>query len=395
MTGARALLLLAGFLTPFSYAGVGVVFFGEVFMALLAPWIILHNSQDRRFWIRPVFGLAFALTATIVGYAVSDLVNQTTFDNIIRGWGRLFFMTATVLFLYGLLYRRPADLWWFCLGMCCGDLLHVLTAEQTAGLWKRGYGIPLTLLAVLFVPALVRRVGAIAASVVFVGLAATHVMLDFRSFSGLSLILGLIIVFKTSDAWAKWRPIRIAMATVAGLAVVAYFYWDSEHLYDIRRQDSNAFRSSAYITAVRAVLERPLSGYGSWSFNPDLQWSFEQTLIERGSQLTARFDAHSQILQAWYEGGLFGTFFFVYLGYHLVRNTRYLVRERSFDRMLLVYMFFLTIGVWDLFMSPFAGSLRLRISIIATIFLMLEQERIQILVLKHRIVVARHALVAN
>lgn len=375
----RLLLVCVGAASSFGFSSIGVVFYGEVAMAILAPWYMLHQLRRKDFVSSQSLLLLAALMVTAVGYVVADLVNRTEFENAVRGWGRLLFILTNIVFLYSTCFNRPADLRWFCLGCLAGDLALAIISPDSGYLWKFGYGVPLTLLAVLALSSNWRRCNAAVGAGLLLGLASMHMLLDFRSFSVLCVLLALMFVHVRSNgvAWPQPATLKIAAVMLIGAALVFTLYRDSDQYYDGRRRDSNAYRKSGYVTALAAISQSPFFGSGSWSHNADYQMIFQQTLTDEGARLSARYEAHSQILQAWYEGGLLGTVFLLYLGVQIGRSCSYLVRRRIPDEMTLVYSFFLFISMWDLFMSPFAGSLRLRIAVTATMVLFLRREQIR------------------
>jgi len=370
-------LFLVGITTSFSFSSVGVVYYGEILMAIVAPWCFLHHCRDRGFLNRAVLIQFGCLSITIVAYIVADLVNQTELDNAIRGWGRLFVIVTNILFLYSLCGDRPVNLRAFCFGTVVGDLTVGVLYDHSGYPWKSAYGVPLTMLLVLAMSAPRRRITGLLGAGVFLALAAVHMILDFRSFSALCLFLSLVFFYSYSNKTKTDRVglLRMVPVMIVGLGLIYLLYQDSNGLYDGRRRDSNAYRKSGYVTTLAAISRSPLLGSGSWSRESEFQMIFQQTLADEGSSLNAEYEAHSQILQTWYEGGIFATVFLLYLGYQIARSSLYVLRRRATDSLTLLYCFFLILSSWDLFMSPFAGWLRLRVSIMATIVLMLEKER--------------------
>lgn len=372
----QVLLLLVGISTSFNFEAIGLVYYGEIAMAILGPWIVLHQWRAGTFW-SPRLRLALAfLSVTMFGYILADLLNQTELDNVIRGGGRLFFIYTDILFLYAVCWRRPRNLLWFCLGMSIGDISVAQFSARPGYLWKFGYGVPVTLLLVLALACGGKWVRGWLGATALVGLAAVHMLLDFRSFSALCLALAMIFVqTRPPAARARLQFFKIAMVALIGTMAIYYLYRNSGSVYDERHQDSSAYRKSGLLTALTAISESPLVGFGSWAHDPELQWVFQQSISDEGSRLSAQYEAHSQILQAWYEGGLLGTAFLVFLGFELTKANVYLLRRRHPDMLSLVYAFFVFLSSWDLLMSPFAGTLRLRIAITTTIILLLHRER--------------------
>jgi hypothetical protein len=373
---AVAVLSLLGFATAFSFETIGIVYYGELLMAAVAPWVLIHNLRSHRAFTGSFLLMMSMLTITAVAYVVADLVNQTSVNNALRGSGRLFFIFTNVISLYLLSRPAPHNLRYFCLGFASGDAISLFLDIDAVYLWKHGFAIPFTILLILILPRFSLRHRPALATLLLIMLAVAHVMLDYRSLGAVCLILALVNTLKTPRElrFGKWRLLRLGLAACSGLGLFVYFYIDSELLYSSRRSDSNAFRASAYVTSLQAVVQEPLFGFGSWSYSPDVQWVFQQALEDRGTQLKTRFDAHSQLLQAWFEGGIFATTFFVYLTGQIFLRARFLIFSRRTDAMTLLYLFFLVLGLWDVFMSPLAGFHRLRISVLAVVLIHLTHE---------------------
>lgn len=373
---AQIFLVAVGIATSFSFASIGIIYYGEILMAVVAPWCLLHKCRTRGFLNRSVLVLYSCLTITTAAYVVADLVNQTDSNNAIRGMGRLFFIFTDTMFLYGFCFDRPQNLRLFCLGTVVGDLLVGFFYDHSGYPWKSAYGVPLTLLVVLILSAKYQKINGTVGAMLLLGLSAIHMVLDFRSFSALCLLLALMFAHSYSKRFGRssLSVLQIATVSLVGLALVYVLYRDSDVLYHGRRQDSNAYRKSGIVTALAAISSAPLLGSGSWSHESEFQMLFQQSLADEGTRLTAPYEAHSQLLQSWYEGGLLATVFLLYLGFELGRSSLYIFRRRPPDDLTLLYSFFLFLASWDLLMSPFAGWLRLRISIVATIVLLLHRE---------------------
>jgi len=96
----------------------------------------------------------------------------------------------------------------------------------------------------------------------------------------------------------------------------------------------------------------------------------------RGQQTnTSTFSPHSQILQAWFEAGVAGTAFFVYLGWKLLVAFKWCVFRRRPDAFSVLFAFCLLRATWHLLFSPFAGLARADVALAAAIVCVLEMQR--------------------
>jgi O-antigen ligase len=173
---------------------------------------------------------------------------------------------------------------------------------------------------------------------------------------------------------------KLLIAGGAVLTAISYglsTFSDEETL--TRRSESNAGRAAGIEVGIIAVARSPIIGYGSWTENRELAELFLKKQREYGGDKQYReragafFSPHSQVLQAWVEGGILGAAFFAFLLYQVVRSARWTVKFRPLDSLTPLLLNFLLFGAWALLMSPF-GSSRLAIATLAAIVLMLRVE---------------------
>ena len=123
-------------------------------------------------------------------------------------------------------------------------------------------------------------------------------------------------------------------------------------------------------------------GNGSQANNFELQSRYDSIFAERtgmryrGQQTdTSTFSPHSQILQAWFEGGIFGMTFFLYLGWKLIEAAQWCIFQRDLDTFSVLFTFCLLRAVWHLLFSPFAGLARLEVALAAVVICVLQLQR--------------------
>jgi O-antigen ligase len=251
------------------------------------------------------------------------------------------------------------------------------------GDWKFGASAPATLLVACVVPLIGRR-GAFAGSLALVGVGLLHIALDSREIGGNCLLAGVLLLARCLSVLRlkslSW--VVLGLLASAGIGVLLYAYVLTDQEYGQRRQFSNAWRTASLLTSAAAISESPWIGNGSQANNFDLQTRYDSIFAERtGIQYhgrltdTSTFSPHSQILQAWFEAGIFGTAFFVYLGWKLATTFRWCIFRRGLDVFSVLFGFCLLRATWHLFFSPFAGLARLDVALAVVIVCVIDLER--------------------
>jgi hypothetical protein len=87
------------------------------------------------------------------------------------------------------------------------------------------------------------------------------------------------------------------------------------------------------------------------------------------------FSPHSQILNAWLEGGVLATAFMVVLLVQVLKLLPWTVLRRPVDLLTPSLLFFLIMTLWNLFMSPFSAPHRVRIATGAAVVVLLRMEQ--------------------
>jgi O-antigen ligase len=249
-------------------------------------------------------------------------------------------------------------------------------------MWKFGYAEPMLLVAAALGAMLPRRVAALW----FVVLAYLSAKYDFRTFVLLGLVLAAFSWYRGPAPGSSPRTGRIvALGTaIAGAAVVGYLslaliggdYWTS------RRATSNAGREAAMEVGWIAISRSPLVGYGSWPESPELATLYRKLTYDalgatwlNPSVGDTVFTPHSQILQAWMEGGVLGAAFFFVLLWHVAKQLPYVLFRRPRDALSAILVYYLATGLLNIFISPFSAPHRVGIAVVAACLVLLAAER--------------------
>ena len=377
-------IALCGGLSQYSVTIIGDMPIGEPVFLILAFVILLTRG------IGPYFSatLAWVLFLTgmlmVFGYVVSDLVAETGPAQYLRGWARTIMllldcMAILVVASHGFRYLR-----WYVLGIALailtGNMINLQPITPTS--WKSGYGIAIGLVLAALVCS---RLPKILASGVLIGYGFLCILMDSRSLGGIFAVAGLVMLVRLFVAHKGSFPVfRVIFVIVALLTIGASFLFtlsgtDSEH-FD-RRMESNQGRYIGIVVATRAIIDSPLIGYGSWAADKRYTQMLKQeaarasTKMNRPLQMGQSLLPHSQILQAWVEGGVLALPFFIAYCWSMARALFRLAGGHAPSETTPLLLVLLLLGIWNLLASPFLGGHRIYIMLVIGATALLLSER--------------------
>jgi peptidoglycan/LPS O-acetylase OafA/YrhL len=372
---------------------IGEASLSEVLLPLAALWALSRMRGSTLLQSPALRTLVLSLLVTLSGYVVSDLVQGSSPEQYLRGWGRVALVLLDFLALAAIAAERPKNLWWFVAGMGVGSVLYLRLGYHTPiSMWKFsyegfGYGEPLTLVAATLGWLLPAGIGSLIMAVV--GLTSFH--FDFRSQAAICLLLAVLLWTQRDrsggnqslSAQQRTRG-QLRLLIVLGLigaAVMAGLSLTDNDYTQQRRHVSDAGRAVGKLLAIKAISESPWIGWGSWSSNPQLERMHHEAYIEvegKDAQIpdgaSGSFSVHAMTLQAWVEGGVLGTAFFLTLGVLLLRTLPGLLLRRPPDVLTPVLLYFGFYGVWHIIMSAFATPLRVHLALAGVVAVLLASE---------------------
>lgn len=372
-----------GLCTPLQLEWGGILYASEALLALVAVWALVTRLMDAQFWRPPFTRLLFFLGVTVLAYVITDLVLGTEAQNLLRGWARPIFLGTNLTGLYFLCRRNPFNLMIYAIAAAAASLVFLAFNARLLEDWKFGASAPVTILIACLVPLFMPR-GVLIGSLALAAAGLLHLALDSREIGGNCLLAGALLAARCFSIlrWKSlfWVVLGAVAAVGVGLFVWAYLLTDAE--YAQRRHFSNAWRTASLITAAGAIAESPWLGNGSQTNNFELQSRYDSIFADRtgvryrGQQTdTSTFSPHSQILQAWFEAGVFGTTFFLYLGGSVAGALYFCIFRRRLDAFSVLFAFSLMRAIWHLLFSPFAGLARLDVALAAVIVCVIGIER--------------------
>jgi hypothetical protein len=369
----------------------GELYLAEICLPVLALGVAFMPGRIPLTRNRVFVTLCIAGCLMLIGYMVSDLAAGTGADRYLRGWSRVFAVVVDMAALTVIASNSRWNLWWFLLGSGISGIATSVAQNVPLAHWKLHYGEPAALLAINAFSMLPNVVSA-GMSVAF---GAMNIALDYRSAGVFMLVVACVLLIGTKRRGGRSRTrmalkLAVGGAAAAILVVAVLNQTANEYLNrgisnSERREISDLNRFAAIAVGAQAILESPILGYGSWGegtadFAHDLRKKTQGAMVEMRAQHSIVsgdvFLAHSQLIQAWMEGGVLAGAFFLLYGFYLVREGVFLVFARPLDRFTGIYVYFLISGLWHLFMSPFAGSMRLHVAAVVAVLVLLSHERL-------------------
>jgi hypothetical protein len=381
----RMAVLGCGVSSAFGIDLLGELFWAEILLPVLAVGATLANPPRQLFADRAFRMLILGIVAMFFGYVFSDMAAGTPSEMYQRGWARVAVLGSSAFSLCVLSHQDKRSLWWFCVGIAIGGVAANALAGVPLSHWKLGYGEPVAYLAAAS--------GALlpmwAASVVVLLAGGLTILLDYRSL-GAQLILTAAATFLRSRNVGLYRLIRNLPLLVLGFGLAAggtlYLLNVSRGENQNRWEVSNLTRFAALRVGAKAIIDSPVVGYGSWGQGTkkyadmyyeatvgDLLAVGDDTIVgvqTRGGY----FSAHSQIIQAWMEGGILAGAFFTAYMILMTKGFYQLLFTRPADYLTPLLLLIVGSNLWASVMSPFLGNQRITVALTVAVIVMLSME---------------------
>ncbi|MDR2214536.1 MAG: O-antigen ligase family protein [Nevskiaceae bacterium] len=382
MIGLRVAMFVCGVSSAFSLSLMGELFWAELLLPLVAL-IVLIARPPRALFANGTFRLLMlGVVLLLLGYLIADLVAGTPRDMYLRGWARVVVLGTNAFSLCVAGYTDRRSLWAFCVGVGLGGIalagLHGVPLSQ----WKLGYGGPSAMAATSFAGLLPPWMASLAVG----ALGGISMLLDYRSLGALLMLVALAVFLRARNVELRrlWRNLPLILVGFGVVAIVAIRLMEvSQDQNMLRREVSDVSRFASLRIGVRAIADSPLMGRGSWGQGTQdyADMLYDETvddmlaagagdMLRRGEA----FNAHSQILQSWMEGGLLAASFFIIYIVALIRSLYYQALARPVDYLTPLALYVMVNSLWHSVMSPFLGSHRLTIALGVAFLVVLSAE---------------------
>lgn len=367
VTALGLLAFICGATSDISFGVIGDIYVVELALVPLALIMFLIKGGGRAFKAPIFWGFLLAGLLTLIGYMISDLIVGTEQWQYLRGWGRVILLISDCAMLMILVALRRQNLWWFVLGMGVGGVIFLAVSGVSFHTWKLGYGERMSFIVLALVALFPRWL----ALVVVAGFGVLNIFLDYRNLGAASLVVAAVMWARSANpqrairTFGQYSRFLIVGFVVLVLLLLSLVFTENE--YADRREASNVGRSAGIIVSLHAIAQSPIIGYGSWTVNEEFARMLAQEIQKEDKQAQVStgnvFRSHSQLLQAWVEGGLLGAVFFLFYGYMLVKTLRWYSLIRPLDSFSPMLIFLVVLGLWNLLASPFGGGQRVMIAL--------------------------------
>lgn len=385
LSSLRPVWIVAGILAGVRVNVGGEIFVGELAAVVALPFLLLSRRLDRNVLYVLAISVAWSL-----GQFISDLINQTDTNSMLKGTLAPIVFAATIGSGASLFYRYPRRMPSVLLGTAFTLLLSVFlapTPEQIFQPWKWGYGFAVLGIgliglsffktrSVAFLTTAILAFGAIClaenarslAMIPIAGLGA-YLFWHFNFFRQFKRWLG------GSFGALKVVALVVAAMWLLNIALTLFFasgvldgFLAADVALKYRQQASTEVGlllsgRSESIIAIRAYLDSPIVGHGSWAQDKSgyidqwitllYQYGISDSLEGGGGIDGSLIPAHSYLLGAMVWGGLAGGLFWVLF------TLRVIARYLKFAPQLPIYFHVGLVNfLWNLLFSPFGAEAR-------------------------------------
>lgn len=376
-------LVLAGLGQVFTINAGGRLIGSEVVLLTVLPFLLVRHgrkllsTEPKQFLL--LAGLWFC------GAVLTDMIRETPFDDLSRGWSKIAFLVVNFVSIYLLVDLKPRRILILLSAIFIGGVVRLrffpsseagaeaFGADIFGNAWRFGYGQAFTFFSFLIGVWLGSVSHRSSGRILQLSAAAIDLVLQARNLFGIAALSVLTSMLLSRKAATPTRSNLQVLMSIAGLLLagwmilVAYEYAAMDGLLGKEAQEKYLKQSSGSfglilggraesIASTQAILDSPIIGHGSWARDTYYVMLKVQLLEEAGYKQegnpfqTDLIPTHSMLLGAWVEAGVLGAVFWFWcliLGLRAVLTT--LTHNSFFLPVTLLILLFL---LWDIAFSP-------------------------------------------
>jgi hypothetical protein len=389
--GADALTMVIGLAICANFKFIGTIPGSEVVLIPVLP--ILLIVRFRKIGQRKLKYLFVLLGLWLVGQIVTDIYRGTAFFEWARSDSAIVFTALDLAGLAALVSGSERRKGIFMLSFALGSLLQtrISPSDFFADMpWKWGYGPPVTSLVVLVSCWFFGRRQYTVVALLLLGIAGANLFADFRSPVLMLLVtIGMIIpviperigrlrILPRQGTVLRLAVLILIVIATGGVAKLVVTGLAASGALGEEAKQKNALQENSTLgillggrpeifISLRAVLDSPILGHGSYPVDIKYTEMYHDLLIEVGMHEDmydeqnqgdiSTIPAHSHLMQAWVFAGVFGGVFWAFA---LVLVTRGIIQATILRPALLPIYCFLGISmVWNVMFSPFGSFERI------------------------------------
>ena len=394
MPAGAFLSFFIGFLAFYFLPIGGQLYISDLFCLFFAAICLLSGRVNRTFATLGMVGnvLVACALAWLIQQCVTDLIRQTEFDNLIRGWSKIIIFIACIISVASITKLKMERIVLCACGFAVAKILEtaLFPNDYTRDLpWKYGYSFPVAVLVISYICFFHKkyRVILLPISLVFLGIA--NVVMNFRSMFLFCMIsAGVCFAVDMGRLFFGSRKLRASLYMPLVIAMMAITTFSAKEVYEYAANNGvlgaeaqqkyyaqssgdlsilQAGRNESLVSTV-AIKNSPIIGYGSWAKNHD--YAVMQIELLRQKHIEAQYSGdgsaefiptHSYILGAWVEAGIVGALFWA-VAFTVVLGAAFLIVDAGGSFMCVGFFLFINL-LWNIPFSPFGADTRLSAAI--------------------------------
>lgn len=350
----------------------------EAMVLFLLP-ILLFVYPDRAFR-REYRWFYILLVAWLVGTVFSDAFRSMPVVNRAKGISRVLFFGLDFATLAILIDRKRRGMAIFSATIAIVMFINMFHFKTFVTQWKFGGSSCLTIVSLLVASYFHDRRRYGATLVIFLALAALNLIFAFRSQFGMDLVAAALtspfLMGRSSDPSRSHIGFLRVLAVLMAMVAVGYAankvvilaaqngFFNASIQEKFETQASGRFGTliggrPETLVAIRAILDSPIIGHGSYAIDERYALMEEDLAYEYGylegdyageGPEDDTIPAHSHLTEAWIDSGILGGVFWIYILVIVVWALFKLIVLRP--SMMPLYCYFLVNFIWDILYSP-------------------------------------------
>jgi len=385
---------------------LGEISIGELLALLVTAYHLASFKVDRK--LAPLLALTLMWC---VAQTLSDIQNHSDLVTSLKGVlaPLVFFGTVYAIAIH-FNHGQERRIWYFLAGTTMFQMYDTLANPVEAALlnpWKWGFATPLLVLLLAYLSA--RRAGKVFTACCLLAFSAMSIVFDFRSLAAMSVLGAIVFLSRNSVFMHKLgKLVRKAGGVLLIFAVLAFVIFilnmvftlvfahsadfgflspEAVHKYTVQANSEYGILfggRSEVVISVKAFLDAPLLGHGSWAVDRHgYVDEYNRLTHQMGMALTDKFDelettmipTHSYLMGAMVWCGIAGGIFWLSVVGGCLRMFLAQVRQ-----MPVYFCVALPQFIWDVFFSPFGAANRWQAAVFVGVmfaFSAMQQHRVR------------------
>ena len=385
---------------------LGEISIGELLALTLTAYRLSSFKIDRK--LAPLLALTLMWC---VAQTLSDIQNHSDLTTSLKGvLAPLVFFGTVYAIATHFNHGQERRIWYFLAGTTMYQMYDTLVNPIEAAMlnpWKWGFATPLLVLLLAYLSA--RRAGKMFTVGWLLAFSAISIVFDFRSLAAMSVLGAIVFLSRKSVFMYKLgKLVRKAGGIVLIFAVLAFVIYilnavftlifahsadfgflspEAVHKYTVQATSEYGILfggRSEVVISVKAFLDAPLLGHGSWAVDRHgYVDEYNRLTHQMGMALTDKFDelettmipTHSYLMGAMVWCGIAGGIFWLSVVGGCLRMFLAQVRQ-----MPVYFCVALPQFIWDVFFSPFGAANRWQAAVFVGVmfaFSAMQQHRVR------------------